>query len=53
MEMLLEVAYNNSEEIRSVVASMVPTYHPAGEHGNDNKDETYANLAKESELSHV
>ena len=53
MERLMETAYNNSEEIRSVVASMVPTYHPAGEHGNDKKDETYAHLAKESELSHV
>jgi len=53
MESLMEAAYNNQENIRSVVASMVPTYHPAGAHGNDKKDATYEHLAHESELSHV
>lgn len=53
MECLMEAAYNNQENIRSVVASMVPTYHPAGAHGNDKKDATYEHLAHESELSHV
>ena len=53
MESLMEAAYNNQENIRTVVASMVPTYHPAGAHGNDKKDATYEHLAHESELSHV
>ena len=53
MEMLMEAAYNNVDNIRSVVASMVPTYRPAGEHGNDKKDETYKQLAGQTELSRV
>ena len=53
MESLMEAAYNNQDDIRSVVASMVPTYHPAGEHGNATKDATYKQLAHESEASHV
>lgn len=53
MESLMEAAYDNQENIRSIVASMVPTYHPAGAHGNDQKDATYEHLAHESELSHV
>ena len=48
MEMLMEAAYNNREDIRNVVAEMVPTYHPAGEHGNDKKDETYEQLTHEN-----
>ena len=53
MEMLMEAAYNNVDNIRGVVAAMVPTYRPAGEHGNDKKDETYQQLAGQSELSRV
>ena len=53
MEMLMEAAYNNREDIRSVVAEMVPTYHPAGEHGNDKKDATYEHLAHEAAEAHV
>ena len=48
MEQLMEVAYANREnEIRDVVADMVSTYHPAGAHGNEKKDEKYIELAKE------
>ncbi len=48
MEGLMEVAYANRErEIRSAVAKMVSTYHPAGEHGAEQKDEKYRELARE------
>ena len=49
MERLMEVAYANREQdIRSVVSELVPTYHPAGEHGAEKKDEKYKELAKEA-----
>ena len=51
MEDLMDAAYENSDNIRDVVAAMVPTYHPAGEHGNEKKDETYQKLAKDTVLS--
>ncbi len=48
VEMLMETAYENRErEIRRVVAGMVSTYHPAGNHGNENKDVRYRELAGE------
>ena len=53
MELLMEAAYNNRDDIRNVVAEIVPTYHPAGRHGNDKKDETYEHLAHESETARV
>ena len=38
---LFDAAYTDSENIRDVVASMVPTYHPAGRHGTEEKGEAY------------
>ena len=50
MESLMETAYANDEtRIRSVVAGMVSTYHPAGAHGNEKKDDTYQKLAADAE----
>ena len=49
VERLMETAYENREQdIRSVVAEMVTTYHPAGAHGNEKKDSTYLKLAGET-----
>ena len=48
MHELMEAAYSNTPEIRAVVARMVPTYHPVGEHGQQEKDETYEQLAMEA-----
>ena len=45
---LMEAAYSNTPAIRSVVAKMVPTYHPVGEHGQQEKDDTYEQLAMEA-----
>ncbi len=57
MEKLMETAYANDEaNIRKVVAEMVNTYHPAGVHGNEQKDDTYRKLAEkasEKELAAV
>lgn len=38
---LMEAAYENQENIRDMVAEMVPTYHPAGKHGSENKGQAY------------
>ncbi len=42
LKTLLDAAYNGEEDtIRALVASVVPTYHPAGEHGSEAKGEAY------------
>ena len=49
MQSLMETAYANDEAaIREVVAGMVSTYHPAGAHGNEVKDDTYRKLAADA-----
>ncbi len=42
IDMLMMAAYNGQEdEIRDLVAEVVTTYHPAGEHGCESKGEEY------------
>ena len=49
LQMLMEAAYAGKEdEIRSLVEKVVTTYHPAGEHGSEDKGETFA---KQMELA--
>lgn len=47
--MLLKACYANSKEIRDIVASMVSTYHPAGENGSEYKEAAYKEQIKEIE----
>lgn len=43
LEMLMIAAYDGRDDrIRELVADVVPTYHPAGEHGSEDKGEAYA-----------
>lgn len=43
IQKLMSAAYDGrEEEIRSLVAEVVPTYRPAGEHGSEAKGEAYA-----------
>lgn len=54
LENLMEAAYEDRDDIRDLVAEVVPTYHPAGEQGADDKDEAYEKqmmdiLAKKTE----
>ena len=46
LEMLLRACYGNCKEIRNIVADMVSTYHPAGEHGSEAKGLTYEEQIK-------
>lgn len=42
LRMLMTAAYNGQEDtIRDLVAEIVPTYHPAGENGSEDKGEAY------------
>ncbi len=42
LQMLMEAAYDGQEdEMRDMVASVVPTYHPAGEHGSEDKGKAF------------
>ncbi len=43
---LLKACYENSKDIKEYVADMVPTYHPAGENGSEEKGEAYREQMK-------
>lgn len=44
---LMAAAYANSKDIKKLVADIVTTYHPAGIHGCEEKDERYEELMRE------
>ena len=48
---LMEAAYEDCADIRDMVTEIVPTYHPAGEHGSEKKDATYMHQREEMLLS--
>ena len=41
LEELMVACYENRENIREMVEAIVPTYHPAGEHGSEYKGQAY------------
>ncbi len=47
LKALMNAAYNNEEAISSLVAEIVPTYHPAPQ-GRSQKDDTYRSLYRET-----
>jgi hypothetical protein len=50
LQSLMNAAYSGSEsDIRNVVAQIVPTYHPAGEHGSEYKGKAYKEQMEEIE----
>lgn len=50
LQMLMEAAYAGKEkEIRTLVESVVTTYHPAGEHGSEYKGEAFEEQTKLAE----
>ncbi|MBP3462733.1 MAG: polysaccharide biosynthesis protein [Tyzzerella sp.] len=46
---LMVACYENRENIREMVEAIVPTYHPAGEHGSERKGEAYEAQRKQME----
>jgi FlaA1/EpsC-like NDP-sugar epimerase len=47
LKVLMEACMENREDICSIVADMVPTYHPAGKNGSEEKGKAYESLVKE------
>lgn len=41
IEKLMHICYEKPESVKSFVESIVPTYHPAGEHGTEEKPKAY------------
>lgn len=46
---LMVACYKNKENIRELVEAIVPTYHPAGEHGSEAKGKAYEEQRKQME----
>lgn len=41
IEALMHICYEKPEKVKEFVESIVPTYHPAGEHGTEEKPKAY------------
>ena len=50
---LTGAAYCESDDIRNYIATMVPTYKPAGKHGSEEKGRTYEDLRKTMQMDKV
>lgn len=48
LEQLMHAAYTNDSDIRGLVAEIVPTYRPAGEHGSLYKGAAYETQVREA-----
>ncbi len=46
---LMVACYKNKDNIRDLVEAIVPTYHPAGEHGSEDKGKAYEEQRKQME----
>ncbi len=46
---LMVASYENRENIRELVSEIVPTYHPAGEHGCEDKGQAYEEQRRQME----
>ena len=47
LEQLMLAAYANRPDIRTLVSQVVPTYHPAGVHGSEEKGKAYEEQMKQ------
>ena len=46
IEKLMHICYENPEKVKEFVESIVPTYHPAGENGTEEKPKAYQEQLK-------
>ena len=49
LEELMVASYENRDDIRKLVEVIVPTYHPAGEHGSEAKGKAYEEQRRQME----
>lgn len=47
LEKLMYASYENRDDIKELVAEIVPTYYPAGEHGSERKGLAYEEMIRE------
>lgn len=47
LQQLMAASYENEEDIGKLVMEIVPTYHPAGDHGSEEKGKAYEQQVKE------
>ena len=52
LQKLMDACYENQENIRDLVAEMVQTYHPAGDHGSEVKGKAYEEQVKQMASVH-
>ena len=48
IEKLMHICYESPEKVKDFVESIVPTYHPAGEHGSEEKGKAYEEQMKQT-----
>lgn len=53
LTVLMKAAYDNEKDIREMVELIVPTYHPAGKNGSEDKGKAYEMQRKMMELAAV
>ena len=51
LQELMAACYENDKDIRGLVEAIVPTYHPAGEHGSEEKGAAYEEQRKQMNAS--
>ena len=51
LDVLMDAAYENDEDIRDKVCAMVSTYHPAGEYGTEEKGKAYQEQLEQMEAA--
>ncbi|MBQ8267986.1 MAG: polysaccharide biosynthesis protein, partial [Clostridia bacterium] len=51
IEKLMHICYEEPEQVKDFVESIVPTYHPAGEHGTTEKPKAYEEQIKAMAIS--
>ena len=44
LTVLMKAAYDNDQNIREMVELIVPTYHPAGKNGSENKGKAFVSV---------
>ena len=49
LDELMVASYKNKDNIRELVEAIVPTYHPAGEHGSEAKGKAYEEQRRQME----
>ena len=50
LKKLMKACYENSDDIKALVENIVPTYHPAGKNGSEEKGEAYEKQRRQMKM---